>query len=286
MVRRYYSQRNSDESNKLSLMQLKEIYIVIFNKFYQGKYFCENLDIGCCVDQDDANVSPIMIIKLRKDLWPLEDWYDREGKLEDCTQNELFDIIEFFYDRISEPVETENLYIHGWNGCGYHYEKYSMEAGQEKYRKEINEALCDYGEGYELSAGGEILHIPDDGVKKILEAKVPDNAKGNIKERIYQAQELFYRGRSSYANRRSAVKELADCFEFLKDDLNSVLNSKDEKDLFNIANNFGIRHYDKNQKTDYDQGIWLSWMFHYYLATLHAALRLIEKRTENERSGK
>lgn len=54
------------------------------------------------------------------------------------------------------------------------------------------------------------------------------------------------------------------------------------KDLFNIANNFGIRHYNKEQKTNYDQNIWLSWMFHFYLATLHASLRLIEKNNKEK----
>lgn len=101
--------------------------------------------------------------------------------------------------------------------------------------------------------------------------------KGDIKARMIEAEKLFYNGRSSLIDRKNAVKELADCFEFLRNDLKSVLNKKDEADLFNIANNFGIRHHNENQKTDYDKNIWLSWMFHFYLASLHASLRLIER---------
>lgn len=56
-----------------------------------------------------------------------------------------------------------------------------------------------------------------------------------------------------------------------------VLNRDDERDLFNLANNFGIRHHKPGQKTDYDQAIWHSWMFHHYLATIHACVRVIEK---------
>ncbi len=62
--------------------------------------------------------------------------------------------------------------------------------------------------------------------------------------------------------------------------LKTVLTTSDEADLFNIANNFGIRHYNQKQKTDYDEAIWLSWIFYYYLATIHAAIRLIEKHEE------
>ena len=47
--------------------------------------------------------------------------------------------------------------------------------------------------------------------------------------------------------------------------------------FFEIANNFGIRHHKVGQRTDYDKPIWYSWLFYYYLATIHAAVRLIDK---------
>ncbi|MCX5545193.1 hypothetical protein M3A49_38100 [Paraburkholderia sp. CNPSo 3076] len=65
--------------------------------------------------------------------------------------------------------------------------------------------------------------------------------------------------------------------EFIRNEAKAVLTSQDEADLFQLANNFGIRHHRKDQKTDYDSSIWLSWMFYYYLATIHACFRLIEK---------
>ena len=60
--------------------------------------------------------------------------------------------------------------------------------------------------------------------------------------------------------------------------LKTVLAKPDEADLFNIANNFGLRHHNQQQKSDYDGSIWLSWMFYFYLATIHAAMRMLEKR--------
>ncbi len=90
------------------------------------------------------------------------------------------------------------------------------------------------------------------------------------------AAKLKFR-RRSVSDRRDAVKELVDVLEFIRDDAKAVLTSKDHSDLFNLANNFGIRHHTKDQKTDYDLNIWLSWMFYHYLATIHACVRLIEK---------
>jgi hypothetical protein len=66
--------------------------------------------------------------------------------------------------------------------------------------------------------------------------------------------------------------------EFIRPEIEKNISSKDESDLFNIVNNFGIRHHNTKQKTNYDRNIWLSWMFYYYLATLHACLRIIKKQ--------
>ncbi len=65
--------------------------------------------------------------------------------------------------------------------------------------------------------------------------------------------------------------------EYLRPQLKQILSSNDESDLFNLANNFGIRHHNQRQKTDYDPA-WLSWIFHHYLATIHLATRLVEQR--------
>jgi hypothetical protein len=87
----------------------------------------------------------------------------------------------------------------------------------------------------------------------------------------------FRRRSSTGGDRRDAVRDLADVLEYLREEAKKVLNRDDERDLFNLANNFGILHHKPGQKTDYDQVIWHSWMFYHYLATIHACVRLIEK---------
>jgi hypothetical protein len=69
---------------------------------------------------------------------------------------------------------------------------------------------------------------------------------------------------------------LVDILESLRPKLKNVISTKDEDDLFNIANNFGIRHKNERQKIDYDP-LWLSWMFYYYLATIHFVTRRLER---------
>jgi mannitol/fructose-specific phosphotransferase system IIA component (Ntr-type) len=86
----------------------------------------------------------------------------------------------------------------------------------------------------------------------------------------------------SLSDKKEAIREMADVFEWLKktQDLGSVLDRKDESAIFEIANSFAIRHHDPKQKTNYDRAIWYSWMFHFYLATYHAAIRLLIKKNK------
>lgn len=50
-----------------------------------------------------------------------------------------------------------------------------------------------------------------------------------------------------------------------------------------MANNFGIRHFNERQHAEYD-AIWLSWMFHFLLATIHAGTRFLEERGRTART--
>lgn len=70
--------------------------------------------------------------------------------------------------------------------------------------------------------------------------------------------------------------------EYLRPKVKELLTKPDENDLFNIANNFGIRHHNDKQRTAYDMALWLSWMFYFYLATLHVVLRKIDSDQKTE----
>ena len=87
----------------------------------------------------------------------------------------------------------------------------------------------------------------------------------------------FRRHGSTVDDRRQAVRDLADVLEYLRPKVQSILTSNDEKDLFNLANNFGIRHHNDRQKTNYDATLWLAWMFYFYLSTVHVLLRKMDQ---------
>jgi hypothetical protein len=191
----------------------------------------------------------------------------------------LFDIIEFLYDYISTPIPKSDDYRYR-----NQEEEFDQETARQEFRTQINELLKDYeslSENiYLLSEAGEIIVVADSGLENLLEAPLPKYDPDNVDSKIEIAIRKFRSFRSSLEDRRDAVRVLADILEFLKPKLQQVLTSSDEKDLFHLANKFGLRHHNDQQKVNYDKAIWYSWMFYYYLATIHASIRLIQKREE------
>lgn len=273
--RRYYSTRTgkNPDSSRYDLPILLRLFSDFYLEFLNKGYFQE--DFGyCCVDGDVSgklgfDIEAQMFRAIRKpDMWPIQE------KCKSYSEDDLFDVIEFLYDHVSQPIDG---YFHGYNACGYHYNTFDKKTGQQEFRDGISQILCDYKEGYELSDNGEILESPEQGLENLFAASLPTHDPNNVEQRVQSAILKFRRYRSSLDERRDAIRDLADVLEFLRPQVKTVISKKDEADLFVIANGFGIRHHNDQQKQDYDKAIWYSWMFYYYLATIHAVLRLIKK---------
>lgn len=274
--RRYYSVRTGrlQESPELGLEMLRGLFVATYSSFEELGYFQERLGTNCIDGYYAGTVGDVGIYSFRKlrrkGLFPIWD------RAEVLTEDEIFDLIEFLFDHASEPVESSGHY-HSWGECGYHYSEFVQGDAQSKFRADVNDFLRDYGEGFELSDRGEILTLPGGSLEPLLEAGLPAETPAGVSERVESAVRKFRRRRASLDERRDAIRDLADVLEYLRPKLKRVLATEDENDLFNIANNFSIRHHNARQKVDYDKPIWLSWVFYFYLATIHAAIRLIKK---------
>ncbi|MBI5650802.1 MAG: hypothetical protein HZC40_10235 [Chloroflexi bacterium] len=276
MSRQYYSARTGKNplATRLDLPMLRRLFRELYLKFSRKEYFQESFGYNC-VDAGDVpgllggDVESELFRILRKsDLWPIP------NKCLEYTEDDLFDIIEFLYDNVSKPVDG---FYHNFSNCGWHYQTFNEGLGRQEFITDVNLLLRDYQDGYELSADGEILVMAEQGLENLLQANVPLHDPENVDKRINNAVLKYRRYRSSFEDRRDAIRDLADVLEFLRPKLKLVITRSDEGDLFNIANNFGVRHHNDSQKTDYDKAIWYSWIFYYYLATIHATIRLIQK---------
>lgn len=274
--RNYYSVRTGKISpdQQVNFEVLKKLFSVTYNKLnsdgYFQKYFGINCEDGYIPGELGQDIDVIVFVSLKKDnLYPIYQ------NLPNYTEDDFFDIIEFLHDHCSKG---QNGHYHSWNDCGYHYEEFNDIEGQKHFRELLNPILREYKDGFEISESGEILILSDNGLSNLFEADIPTNDKDNISNKINSAILKFRRHKSTLDDRKEAIRELADVLEFLRPAIKQHLNKKDENDIFNIANNFGIRHHNKDQQTEYDKAIWYSWIFYYYLATVHAVLRMTNKK--------
>lgn len=274
MREKYYSQRkNGNNLKKLSLNELKDLFNTLYNMYEEKEYFTEmighsewdgyNTDFITGKLGDDNSINRLLYLKLRKkDLWPI--W----SKIDKYTEEDLFDIIEFCFDNISIGIASDTR--------PDRIEKYDRISAIEIFRKDINDIIKDYNEGFEIDKKGNIVRIVENGLDKIFEAEIPTEDE-KIKKGIENAINQFRNRNSTLIDRKESIRKLVDILEFLKKYVEKVLSKSDERDLFNIANNFGIRHMNDKQKTDYEQAVWLSWMFYYYLSTIYTVLILMKK---------
>jgi len=120
--------------------------------------------------------------------------------------------------------------------------------------------------------------MPPTGFESIIEEPVQTDQPDNIDKRVENAISKYLRYGSTQDDKKEAIRTLADVLEFLKTG-GIVLPSRDDSDLFNIINNFDIRHHNISQSGDYDKELWYDWMFYTFLASIKMLLKL--KETES-----
>ncbi|MGZ4960602.1 MAG: hypothetical protein ACXV7J_15260 [Methylomonas sp.] len=273
MGHQYYSQRKGTNPNLkgLPLSDVLELFVRVFYQLRSDGYFDEAFGY-ICVDAGevegkvrDPELEMLLTIR-KKGLWPIAD------KATAYQEDDFFDVLEFLFQYVSKPIEGT---MHSYGHCGMHWETFNQQLGRKEFIEKINAVLAHYMYRYELSADGEVLHKPEAGFEPIFDADLPTTDM-NILSRVMAATLQYRRHGSTIDDRRQAVRDLADVLEYLRPKVKALLTSADEKDLFNIANNFGVRHHNDKQRTSYDTSIWLAWMFYFYLSTIHVVLRKID----------
>ena len=269
MIRRYYTSRNNPKTLTVEALywKLQNLYLLFRDK----DYFKDKTGITGTYLPDSIKHKAALTLNFQP--FPITNW-----DTDDITEDNIFDVIEFLYDHVSEPGEWVGMTSD--TGLNYYdYDSYDDKTGQEEFRNQANIFLSDYKNGYELSDDGMVLAMGSGALMQIFDAEIVPYDEVNVDSKVKEAILKWRNRRLDMTERRQAIRELADVFEWLKKTkkLSKVINRKDESALFEIANNFSIRHHDPSQKRGYDESIWYSWIFHFYLATYHAVIRLLQK---------
>jgi hypothetical protein len=239
MARKYYPARKGNEP--LTLEVLKTTFAAAYQQLDDNGYFAESLGIASEFGRSRGllgdNPDIYFVRHLRKKrLWPIVE------NLHFYSEDDLFGVIELLYDLASKPL-------------GMAWEHFDRAAGRILYRAEMNDILSDYKNGFQLNPDGEIVEKVDAGLEFLVSAELPQSVEDEIKQKVRDAVALYRSRNSSLSDRHNAVRMLADVFEKFRPELQKAITKKDEGDLFNIANNFAIRHNNDTQKADYDKAL-------------------------------
>jgi hypothetical protein len=225
-----------------------------------------------CVD-DPREVEPGDVIASElgvAGLWPVP-----LQRLAD-DQNLFLDMTEVLHDLVAAP---RTRWMHGYGACGYHHGDFSTALGQEIYRWSVNRILDRTSLRLRLADEGEdlgrLVAVTDDARTDLAHrmAGRSDEATG---DEVRHALAVFRGRNAGVQEKRSACIALAGVLERRRTLLKEHLPKKDEGMLFRLANEFGIRHQNDQQRTDYDPAF-LDWVFWFYLATIELSDRLIDR---------
>lgn len=273
-IRDYYARRNALVDSRASDEALRSAVRLAVGTLEREGFF--QLHLGYeCVDAgfvsgtvgDDVATYSFYTTGVR--FWPLSQY------IADLEEAELFTAIEFLHDHASAPKESR---FHSFADCGLHVESGDDDAGRAEFRERLNPLLARCEPAYVLSDQGEIWTLAPFDIP-LVPGELGDSA---VDDRVASAISSFRKHGATESDRRQAVRELADVLEYLRSTVGTQLPRWDEDRLFEIANEYAIRHHNPTQKTDYDNDIWFTWFFHAYVNAIDLAVKLLERKGEYE----
>lgn len=265
-ARPYWPDRKGRDGDILRKPALHRRFVQLIGQLRRIGHFGSEIPEECVDDQDPPDPEVLLAERLGvAGLWPLQPatW----------DEDTFYGLIEVFHDLAVRPRER---YYHQFDGCGWHYQSFSLSTGQALYRWRVNRLLDAAANGLRLAATGEdtgrLVQVTDAGRADLL-VRVQATPDVGVAGRIDHAIALF-RGRSATEHdKRSAIITLAGVLEERRQLIRSEVGRKDEGALFLIANEFAVRHQNRSQQSDYDLAF-LDWIYWWYLATVELTQRI------------
>jgi hypothetical protein len=193
------------------------------------------------------------------------------------SQDLFLSIVEVTHDAAARPRIIERY--HDFGGCGAHYGSYAGGPGQAVFRFRMARIFASCQVPFRIARSGEdlgrVVAVSDDAREDLI-ASAPDDVPATERDEVIHAIALFRARGATREHRRSAIAVLARVLESHRSTLKMNLLKRDEGALFQLANEFDIRHRKDGQKTEYDDAF-LDWVFWWYLGTIELLSRLRER---------
>jgi len=194
-------------------------------------------------------------------------WSDREL---------LLDVIELWHrEVVSAPMHDEDGHFEGF---------YSRRSGQLDFRKAIEPVLAELDPPLTIRSDGQIVEADAAGLGVLGDRPLPEgDVADDVRAKVEDAVRLFRERDATRQMQLTALTQLAGVLERLRDDerLTKAMSRKDQGPLFHIANDYGIRHDNEQQRRDYGPAF-REWIFHSYLAAIRLTMRVVDGDDDSE----
>lgn len=266
MEPKYFLERTGWEREELSLRGLRDVIFSIFTELDGQDYFFEFLGGTNSVGATSPgrighDFKAYTLRKIGKALPHPRD-IDSHKKYQEA---DLFSLIELLYENIVYPEHWVSGTAQDFFWC--------KETGEDEFRREVNKCLPLYGKGWELTEIGYIRELTDDCYVELLDQTALYGDEKNVDSRIRFAKKQFLQYGSGLEEKKNAIREIGDSLEYIRKELKQTL-PKEEDDIFNLLNRFGIRHHNDKQLTDYDAAVYYPWIFYTLLSCFDAFVKL------------
>lgn len=276
-----YSQRKNKNVEKLGLLEMRKRFFQIYKFFQEKDYFQQKLGKwkrgyrpSFHLGEFGSDIEGYIEIEFgNNNFWPIE------NKYEDYSEDDLFDAIEFLHISIAKPVDSFLNSHNTVTGITY-YDDFSSLEGRKEFRNKINKQLELYKTGFSLNETGFIQHSdPMELEGAIEELKILNVSEPEAHcEMVLEAQRLYNQRDNDLTVKQNAVRLIGDALEYIRPKIREGLSKQDEADLFNILNNFGVRHNNQIQKNGYDKEIFVDWMYSYFMSAYVYSVKLLQSK--------
>lgn len=281
MTDKYFSKRNKPYEKALN-SDFWTAWLSIMRDFGNKNYLCECFPDYCSDGHPMGFSNNAVQQKIFSELGELK--FD-SFKTKYLSQEQMFDLIQFFYRFISKPIEN---WFHQYCGSD-HPKSYDRSKGRYEYTIEVNKLFERFNHPYKIQKG-EIKLIGSPTLDAPLISLELDIDDEHLKGLIEQAISKFYERRSS--EKYIALRLIVDAFERIKtlegeDKKKSVSKviSKislfgyvqenldvDLRKLTDVANDFCIRHHEISKKPIDDPDM-VEFLFYLYFNYVRLILK-------------
>lgn len=279
----FYNERNGliDGPIQIGLDELRILFYRIYQTMDDEGYFeagfngLEQINYGNAVRLKPPILYPSPDVYFltkggHNNLYPIDRHFT------EYSEGDLFTVIEILYSCTGKYERQER------GGYIFVQDEY-----KPIFAEHINSILKFYDEGYYLEpVQGFIMKMPNEALQELLADDVAEILDEDVMGRLKGAATSFYRFDADLEQKRQAIFTLAGILEPIRAELKETLNNVYEinknthdKLIFDIVNNFDIRHNKEGQYTEYQREIWYDWMMQYYTSVIITYYKL---QKENE----